>query len=231
MSSGPADRRVTGLILGEGVDEVGFFKALVAHLALPGIIVEPYLYTKMGRDGREVQMTGVDAASRTIKALRLRTDFDQLTRICATRDVDEGQVANIMRSLGDAFKKVGLPTPAEPGAIARSESGVKVGVFLFPGQRRGGTLEDLCLDAVRDDPAWPCIESYFTCLDERGVNRSSLKSMISKAKIQAWLASRPKANLARIGIAARKSYLSWEHAAFDPIKSFLRELFDNVPTL
>lgn len=159
MSSGPADRRVTGLILGEGPDEVGFFKALVAHLVLPGIIVEPYLYTKIGRDGREVRMTGVDAASRTIKALRLRTDFDQFTRICATRDVDEGQVANIMRSLGDAFKMIGLPTPEEPGAIASSERGAKVGVFLLPGQRRAGTLEDLCLDAIRDDPAWACIDS------------------------------------------------------------------------
>lgn len=55
-------------------------------------------------------------------------------------------------------------------------------------------------------------------------------SMISKAKIQAWLASRPKANLARIGIAARKGYLSWEHSAFDPLKNFLRELFDDAPT-
>lgn len=54
--------------------------------------------------------------------------------------------------------------------------------------------------------------------------------MISKAKIQAWLASRPKANLARIGIAARKGYLSWEHSAFDPLKNFLRELFDDAPT-
>ena len=90
-------------------------------------------------------------------------------------------------------------------------------------------MEDLCLDAIRDDPAWPCIESYFTCLDEREVQRSGLESMISKAKIHAWLASREEADLARLGIAAEKRYLDWEHPAFSALKSFLRSLFEVPP--
>ena len=222
-----ADRVGTGLILGEGEDEIGFFRSLVKHLALPGIIVEPYVYIKKGRDGLEHPITGVAAASRTIKALRVRHDFDRITRICATRDVDDEQITNVMRSLGDAFGKAGLPTPDQPSSIAGSGDGVRVGVFLLPGQGRGGILEDLCLDAIRDDPAWPCLESYFTCLDERGVQRSGLASMISKAKIHAWLASREDATLARLGIAAEKGYIDWEHTAFGPLKNFLRELFDD----
>lgn len=219
----------TKLILGEGKDEVGFFRAFLAHHGIAGVTVEEYKFVKRLGGGRKLRITGVAAVTRTLRALPSRIGFVDLAKICVTRDVDVKPIADIMAGIGNALRDADLPSPNRPDAFVESDRGVRVGVFLLPGQGREGTLEDLCLEAIRDDPAWPCIESYFSCLHEQGLEQPKLASMISKAKIQAWLASRKTADLARVGIAAQKGYIDWDHAAFDPLKTFLRSLFEDSP--
>jgi hypothetical protein len=83
-----------------------------------------------------------------------------------------------------------------------------------------GMLEDLCLRAIAQDPAMLCVEQYFECLQQAGL---SLPDNMSKAKVQAFLASRRKAGL-RLGEAAEKGYWPWDAEAFGRVKDFLQQI-------
>jgi hypothetical protein len=81
-------------------------------------------------------------------------------------------------------------------------------------------LEDLCLRAVAQDPAMLCVKQYFKCLQQQGL---SLPDNMSKAKVQVFLASRPKAGL-RLGEAAQAGYWPWNENAFEQVRDFLQRI-------
>ena len=228
MPGGPDAAMNTGLIFGEGDDEIDFFKALVSHLGLDGIGIEKYEFSRSHRDGSVQIMSGKDALVPTLRDLPVRTDFRTINRLCITRDVDDTPVEDVLRSIGNALPSQ-IPRPDKTEKVVGEWQGRRVGIFLFPGQNRRGTLEDLCLEMIQSDPAWLCIDAFFQCLDTCGIQRPLSETMTSKAKVHAWLASREVADLARLGLAARKRYLDLDHPAFDPLKTFLLALFDVPP--
>ncbi|MGB9845753.1 MAG: DUF3226 domain-containing protein, partial [Methanothermobacter tenebrarum] len=93
----------------------------------------------------------------------------------------------------------------------------KVSILLIPGIDEKGSLEDLCLKTVADDPAISCLESYINCLKNNGL---VLQSNISKAKLQTFLASR-REFIPDLGIAAKKSIWPFYNPVFNKIKKFL----------
>ena len=92
--------------------------------------------------------------------------------------------------------------------------------MILPDYNSKGMLEDVCLDAIEkdNDPAIPCVEDFFECLNHKGLKSKN----ISKAKVQAFLASREKPGFS-IGVAAKRDY--WPiNDAFNDIEKFLRQL-------
>ena len=81
-------------------------------------------------------------------------------------------------------------------------------------------LETLCLRAISSDPALLCVEKYFACVDQHGL---TLPTNMDKARIHAFLASRPAPDLL-VGQAAHKSYWLWDNPVWDDLKGFLRSL-------
>ena len=81
-------------------------------------------------------------------------------------------------------------------------------------------IETLCLQSVAADPAMPCVEAFFRCLEDSG---HPLPSNLEKARTHAFLATRPKSDLP-MWTAAQKDYWDWSHAAFSPLETFLRGL-------
>ncbi len=81
-------------------------------------------------------------------------------------------------------------------------------------------LEDLCLAAVQADPATPCVDAYFTCLQTQ---TGKLPNNLAKARAHVWLASRPEPDR-RLGEAAQSGYWPWADPAFDPLRQFLLAL-------
>jgi hypothetical protein len=92
--------------------------------------------------------------------------------------------------------------------------------MILPEENTPGMLEDLCLRAVAQDPAMLCVEQYFQCLQQRGL---SLPHNRSKAKVQAFLASRPEAGK-RLGEAAQARYWPWDDKAFEQVRNFLQQI-------
>jgi hypothetical protein len=213
----PSSIEKPGLILGEGIDEVEFLGSLLDHLGL--VDVDVFQYGGKGKLAAYLQ------------DLPNRTGFSRLKRLCITRDVDHPDdsrytpVASILQSIRGALQP--RPVPAAVEQIVGGSGNLQIGIFLLPGQGRDGALEDICLEVIADDPAAGCLDEFFRCLDASLSPRPKLKTMLAKARVHAWLASREVADLARLGLATKGDYryVDWDHRAFDPLKAFLWTLF------
>lgn len=94
-------------------------------------------------------------------------------------------------------------------------------VMILPPKTPQGTLEDICLESVKDDPAISCVEAYFDCLDEKGTGRP--EKNFTKAKTIVFLSSREDPAL-RLGEAAKKGYWPFNSKEFEIVKKYLRTL-------
>ena len=86
-------------------------------------------------------------------------------------------------------------------------------------------LEDLCLSAITTDPVNLCLDGLWQCLESQlpDGRRSHTREAAPKARIHAWLATRPIPDL-RLGEAALNGDVDFNHAAFDGLNQFLNAL-------
>lgn len=98
-------------------------------------------------------------------------------------------------------------------------SPLRIGGFVVSAGDGTGMIEDLCLQAVANQPGFPCLDEYFRCLAEK----TGKATYPAKAKFRAWMASQSDFDL-RVGKAADKGYLPWDSPAFGPLREFLAEL-------
>ncbi len=190
-------------LLVEGKTPQLFFQAVLRHLGMTGIQVQDY--------------GGISDLGSFLKALRNQADFSTVLRIGIARDA-ENSCQSAFQSVGSALQHAGLVQPSQPLSV---ESGPPdVLVYLFPDCASAGMLEDLCWHSVANDPAVPCVGDFFNCLTKNNV---AGPTPFAKARIQAFLASRPHPGLL-LGQACQRGYFDWQAQAFDPLKQFLHSL-------
>jgi hypothetical protein len=199
------------VIVAEGRDEENFFEAIIEHIPLVGIQV--------------IGVGGKTMIKQNLKGITSLPYFkDIVTSVGVVRDADNNPTA-AFESVCDALRNADLPVPTDPMVpIGPLGNKPKVVVMILPGNNNVGMLEDLCLRAVQSDPATPCMEGYFECLHNQNVVLSPDLS-VSKAKVQAFLASRKEPDLC-LGIAAKKGYWPWDNEAFEIVERFLQLLVD-----
>lgn len=193
------------LLIVEGKEDEMLFGALIRHLAIEGI--QP-----MSLQGKNNYRSG-------LKALTLSPGFSEVVSLGIVRDADT-DAQSAFQSVCDALVNANLPVPSAPLQLAGEKP--RVAVIILPGGNQPGTLEDLCLQAFAHDTAMPCVDQYFECLQQRQENYSPPSNM-SKARIQVFLASRPRAGL-RLGEAAEAGYIPWQSQAFDAVRFFLHQV-------
>jgi hypothetical protein len=96
----------------------------------------------------------------------------------------------------------------------------RVSIFVLPDDTSAGMLEDLCLAAVESDGAIECLNDYLACVL---LNCNRKPENPAKARVHAWLASQPRADL-RLGEAAEAGYWPWDSGAFENLRRFITEL-------
>lgn len=209
MKPKPQSPTATKLLLCEGNDEVQFFGALLNHL---------------GRT--DVQILGLGGKHGFTPKLTLLVqdpNFPRVTDILIVRDADfiaDGAgFAPTWQSITDALRRNGLPVPAGHAAFAPGPP--RVVVFVMPDGRSDGMLETLCASAVLGDPATPCVQAYFGCLNQVGI--SHLPRNTDKASVRVFLASRPEPDKV-VGQAAQAGYWPWAAPAFAPLIDLLIQL-------
>ena len=192
------------VLIVEGRDAFEFFKALLRNLNLLAEI--------------EIRNAGgVDQFSDYLRTLMAASGFSRVISLGIVRDAEEDADA-AFQSVCTALRQVGMSEPQRPMAVADGKP--RISVFILPDCENRGMLETLCVQAVRDDPAYQCVEQYFQCLQQQGV---VLPYNMSKARLHTFLSSRPEAGLL-LGQAAHRNYLPGDNPAFDHIRQFLQEL-------
>lgn len=207
MPAKPIEISKSKLLLVEGEDEKRFFGALITRLGLQGRIqIIPY--------------EGKTNLNPFLKALANMPGFNKVISIGVERDSDDDPKATF-RSVCDALNHAKLPVPKYPMTFVNNNP--RTGVIILPDEKEDGALETVCLKSVEDDAAMPCVSKYFECLNNGNVHLPRNKREVAKAKVQVFLASRPKPGK-RLGEAAEAGYWPWDDDAFAKVKSFLSGL-------
>lgn len=199
----PAAIHQPKLLIGEGIEEVRFFTALLQHLGLSDIQVEQY--------------GGKNKLSAYLRTLPQRVGYQNLAALAITRDADE-VAGQAFQSFCNALRSANFDAPKRHDEFTAPSP--RVGIFILSDGKNPGMLEDLCLAALHVDPAMACVEEYFQCLQQQQL---PIPENISKAKLHAWLSSR-KLPDKRVGEAAVSGYFNWDDAAFALLKKILVEL-------
>lgn len=192
------------LLLVEGLDAYEFFKALLRYLQISDIQVQNF--------------GGINQLRSFLGVLINAPNFDSVQSIVIVRDAEQSSTvafAEACYALGEA----NLVKPSQAGQITASSP--NTGIYLLPDlNAESGMLEDLCLQMLNAESALICVDEYFQCLQTQGVQPPK---NLAKAKITAFLASRPKLRL-RVAYAMNRDYWNWDHPCLDSLKDFLRGL-------
>lgn len=192
-------------LLVEGRDEEVFFGALLAEIGLDAVI--------------QVQgFGGVNELPGFLKQFVVAPNFIQMVDAVAIMRDAETNARRAFQSVCGALGKAQLTVPSVAGAFEGTRP--KVAVMILPDASTGGMLETVCLRAVENDPAMPCVREYLACVAKSG---SPPPGNTEKARLHAFLASRPKPDLL-VGQAARAGYFPWESPAFDKMKRLLKAM-------
>ena len=188
----------------EGQDAMVFFEALLKEMGLSEIQLQDF--------------GGVDELRGFLSALRRQSGFAQIVRsLGVVRDADR-DATSAFQSACSALRNSGLSVPNQPEEF--DGRNLRVGILILPDAKTSGMLETLCLRSVISDPVMQCVNGYLNCMERQ---LSELPKNTEKARVQAFLASRPE-HVPHLGIAAYKGYWPWDDPTFDHIKRFLSGL-------
>lgn len=201
------------VLLVEGKDEVNFFHALLKFQQI--------------NDVQVIEIGGKDKFKSEFPAFIKSPGFDNVKIYSIIRDADEN-VRSTFQSIKNILRKYKQPIPNEIEEFVEHDDR-KVGIFIMPGKRAEGMLEDLCLATVSDHPIIPCIDSYIECIKDKlsqektpseEATEFELPRNISKAKTHIFISSMPEL-VNSVGLAALKGYWSLAHPSLNDLKKFL----------
>lgn len=190
-------------LLVEGPDDERFFGSFLQHLGLSDIQVRRY--------------GGKDNIGNVLGVLADAIAFAPVQSIGIVMDADNS-AASALQSIQDNLRNAGLPAPADLATPAPGPPAVSA--FVLPDNSGNGELEDLCLAALAEDPAMPCVDAFIECLHTKRIPHPRKPA---KARMHAFLASRERAYL-RFGEFAESSAFPWQNPAFAELASFLQNL-------
>ena len=187
-------------LLVEGQAQQNFFDAFVQHLRLQNV---PQIQN----------FGGVNELRGFLEAFVDSPGFGSVTSMGIVRDAEES-AATARQSVEDSLRNAGLLVPGD----ADASGAPKVHMLILPDGEEEGMLETLLCRSVAEDPAKPCIDGFFECVDTLpgiDIRRPD------KARTQAYLATRPMPQVS-VGVAAQRGYWPLNHEAFAGVRAFLR---------
>ena len=192
------------LLLVEGADALHFF---IKALEVFGV-----------DDVQVLDFGGISGLTNYLKALSLYPHFDSVTCLVIARDAEtnsDSAISNVKNSL----KQTSLSIPENPFEFTGNAP--KIAFVIFPGfdgaGLQSGTLEDLCLDIVKDCSAFDCVDAYIQCLQSNGheIKRPH------KTKLHSYLSGKNDFVGLKIGEAAKAGAWDWDHTKLKPFKDVI----------
>ncbi|MCD4830408.1 MAG: hypothetical protein K8R02_01210 [Anaerohalosphaeraceae bacterium] len=194
------------LLLAEGKDDYHFF----CHAC------------DFYRNDENVQVMdfkGNDKLSSYLSNLINMDGFEEVDTIVIARDAETDAEA-ATRSIRHSMGQTNMPVPEKPFEYAQN-SKMKTAFIIFPGpEKPKGTLEDLCLLTVKDDPLMKCVDDYLKCAKAKGEQLSH----IHKNKLHCFLAGKNDYAGQPIGLAFKAKVWSPDHHVLKPFKKIIMEM-------
>jgi len=204
------------LLVVEGADQWYFLKAALQHFHIP-----PYI--ELHNYG------GVTDLGPFLETLPAITGFEQVTSLGVIRDAEVGGAPDAFLAICRAIEAAReypdsnpwrrrLTVPSRP--LERTGDELKVSTFILPDCVGPGSIETLCLDSVRGNPAMQCVDDYVRCLEGRHIR---LHANRDKTRLHAFLSSCAVPDF-KLGEAAHAGFFPWESATFRLLREFLTTL-------
>lgn len=192
------------VLLVEGASECRFFEKLLGELDISKSI-------------QVINYHGIHRLKGFLHTLPVRPEYSLVDSLGVTRDADESSVS-AFQSVCSLLRNAGFDAPDRTND--QTLGNPRVSVFILPDGENAGMLETLCLSAVQDDPAIPCVEQYFQCLADTATLPTRNPD---KARAHVFLASRDRPEL-RVGEAAEAGHWRLDSPVYSPLKRFLQAL-------
>ncbi len=189
------------LFVVEGPDEKRFLEALCRALEVDGVQFE--------------SAGGKDAIRRFVSTLALTPGFERVTSFGIVRDAEES-ASGAFQSASSALQAATLVAPTEHGVFV--EGAPRTGIFVLPDGESAGMLETLLIRSVRESAAWPCVEEFFGCLEEKQIS----PKQPDKAAVLAYLAAQEERTVSHIGVSAQRGMWDFSHSSMRPLVEFIR---------
>jgi hypothetical protein len=204
------------LLLVEGKDEVNFFEALLDECQIKEVQI--------------IEVGGKDKFKLEFPALLNLDGFSNVKSYAIIRDADNDTKATLT-SIQSLLSKYDQPVPKDCGQWSKNDS-IRVGIYIVPGNKNEGMLENLCLDTVTNHPVLHCVDRYLSCLEEKlkpevkGSNKEDkyyFPRNRAKARMYAFLAGQNKL-VPSLGLAAKKGYFNLNAEVLSNLRCFLEKL-------
>ena len=205
------------LLLVEGKDEVNFFQALLDDCQIPEVQI--------------IEVGGKDKFKLEFPALLNLDGFSNVKSYAIIRDADNDANATLT-SIQSLLSKHHQPVPNDCGEWVNND-GIRVGIYIVPGNQSEGMLENLCLDTVINHPVLHCVDHYLSCLEEKlesnveGADKEPGKYYLprnrAKARMHAFLAGQNKW-VPSLGLAAKKGCFNLNAEVLSDLRGFLEIL-------
>ena len=199
------------LLLVEGADALHFFISVLGAFGVDDVQV--------------MNFGGITELTNFLKTLSNQENYESVTTIAVARDA-ETDTSSAIQSVRKSFKEVRLPVPGKPFEFAEGTKGMpRTAFMLFPGSDgqnlQPGTLEDLCLEIVKDPSTFGCVDEYIECLKK--LNDQKIRQL-HKIKLHSYLAGKDDFAGLKIGEAANAGAWNWGHDSFKQFKDVIKAM-------
>ncbi len=176
-------------------------------------------------DVQVMDFGGIDGLYLFLKALKNISGYEKVSTMLVARDA-EGNANGAVESVKSALARNGLVVPQTPFEFA--EGSPRIAYMVLPGfdsDSEGkalstGTLEDLCLSMVRNNPVNECVDAYINCLESKAIR----VMRPHKTRLHAYLAGKNEFVGMKIGEAAHAGAWDWEQPAFRLFRETIRNM-------
>lgn len=176
-------------------------------------------------DFQVMDFGGITELTNFLLLLANDESYDQVETLVIARDAETNAKAATMSICGSIKhandeKSANIPVPPKPFEYTQNST-MKTAFMIFPGPGQNkGTLEDLCLSTVEDDPLLECVDDYLECAKTIGEKLHH----IHKSKLHCFLAGKNDYAGLPIGIASREKAWNFEHPVLEPFKTIIQAM-------
>lgn len=162
---------------------------------------------------------GNDELSVFLAVLKNLEGFDEVETIIIARDAESDTTA-AFQSVQSSINNNDLPCP-QTAFNYESNGHRKIAIMIFPGPSEvSGTLEDLCLMTVNDDPAMNCVDTFLDCIESNGTDLPRKH----KNKLHSYLSSTDDYVGLKIGEASYAKAWNPSHPTLQPFMHIIENI-------